>query len=92
MTKFPPSALPLAGFVLAHAAWSVSDLPEEDLLCPLALLEDSEGGRRLVRFEAESQEQAITLGKETLSSPDAGTNAWAFAREGSWPSADSGEP
>jgi len=54
----PEPALLLAGFVLAHAAWSISDLPEGDLLVPLAVVE-ANGQRRLLRFEAETQDAAI---------------------------------
>jgi len=35
----PDSVVLLAGFVLAHAAWSVSDLPKGELLVPLAVVE-----------------------------------------------------
>ena len=35
----PDAAVSLAGFVLAHAVWSVSDLPQGELLVPLALIE-----------------------------------------------------
>lgn len=36
----PEATALLAGFVLAHAAWSVSDLPEGQLLVPLAMIEE----------------------------------------------------
>ena len=35
----PESLFLLVGFVLAHAAWSVSDLPRGQLLVPLAIVE-----------------------------------------------------
>ncbi|HQP31848.1 MAG TPA: hypothetical protein PLB81_11020 [Deltaproteobacteria bacterium] len=69
----------LAGFVLAHAAWNVSDLPPGVPLVPLALcVEGSE--RKLFRFEAETQEQAIAMGKEFVAKQQASASAWAFAR------------
>ena len=71
----------LAGFVFAHAAWSVSDLSEGELLAPLAILEKS-GQREIFRFEAETQEQAIFEGKVMLSTRERDVDAWAFAREG----------
>src|SRR5574341_633764 len=71
----------LAGFVFAHATWSVSDLPEGDLLVPLALVEKS-GQRQLLRFEAETQEQAIAQGKATLKEHENSIDSWALAREG----------
>ena len=83
----PESAVLLAGFVLAHAAWSVSDLPKGDLLVPLAIVETN-GQRELFRFEAETQAQAITNGKATLAAHQADTDAWAFAREGQFKEAD----
>jgi hypothetical protein len=77
--QFSESLLALAGFVFAHATWSVSDLLNGELLIPLAIVENS-GRRRLLRFEAETQELAINKGKATLASLTEG--AWAFAREG----------
>jgi len=63
----PDSVVLLAGFVLAHAAWSVSDLPKGELLVPLAVVETG-GKRQLLRFEAQTQEQSIAEAKATLSS------------------------
>ncbi|MDO9484191.1 MAG: hypothetical protein Q8Q84_12510 [Hydrogenophaga sp.] len=79
--QFDSSLLSLAGFAFAHAVWSVSDLPEGELLVPLALVEKS-GQRQLLRFEAESQEEAIAEGKETLARHEAELDAWVFVREG----------
>jgi hypothetical protein len=73
------SLLMLSGFVLAHAAWSVSDTPE--LLVPLAIAEIN-GERELRRFEAETQAQAIAEGKASLAEYDNVLDAWAFVREG----------
>ncbi len=78
---FADSLLTLAGFVFAHAAWSVSDLPKGELLVPLAIAEKS-GQRQLLRFEASSQEQAIAEGKSMLAKHEKDLDAWAFAREG----------
>lgn len=76
------STLHLAGFALAHAAWSVSDLSEGELLCPLAFIEEN-GERRLLRFEAETQEQAIGNALSALEEEKKKVTAWAFVREGS---------
>ena len=76
-------ALYLAGFVLAHAAWSVSDLREDELLCPLAIVEGAEG-RRLARFEASSQAEAIGAGQAALKVAIGNGEMVAFAREGTW--------
>jgi hypothetical protein len=78
---FPTSLISLAGFTFAHATWSLSDLQEGELLCPLALLE-SAGRRELLRFESESQEEAIAEAKRTLAAKESIIDAWAFAREG----------
>jgi hypothetical protein len=71
----------LAGFTFAHAAWSISDLGEDELLVPLAILEKSDK-RELFRFEAETQEEAISEGKAMISAREDEVDAWAFAREG----------
>jgi len=75
----PESALLLAGFVLAHAAWSLSDTP--DLLVPLAVVERG-GQRELNRFEAATQEEAISRGKAEMEGLAKDVDDWAFAREG----------
>jgi hypothetical protein len=79
--QFPDTLLNLAGFALAHAAWSVSDLPQGELLVPLAVL-DKGDRREIQRFEADTQEEAIRRGKETLDAVDGPVAQWAFAREG----------
>lgn len=71
----------LAGFVLAHAAWSVSDLPEGQLLVPLVMIKEG-SERQLVRFEAETQEEGISKAKEFVLVQKAAASTWAFAREG----------
>lgn len=77
----PESAILLAGFVLGHAAWSISDLPKGALLVPLAIVEKN-GQRQLLRFEAQTQDQAIADGKTTLAKRQHELDAWAFGREG----------
>jgi hypothetical protein len=81
LVQFDSSLLSLAGFAFAHAAWSVSDLCEGELLVPLAVVEKL-GQRQLLRFEAESQEEAIAEGKATLAQHEKELDAWAFVREG----------
>jgi hypothetical protein len=77
----PDSLVLLAGFALAHAAWSVSDLPTGELLVPLAVVE-KDGRRQLLRFEAKTQEQAIAQAKAALIQRQPELDAWALAREG----------
>ena len=79
--SIPELGLLLAGFVLAHAAWSASDLPEGELLVPLAIVERG-GTRELMRFEAETQEEAIKQGKASMAGLTGTVDAWAFARDG----------
>jgi hypothetical protein len=74
----------LAGFALAHAAWSASDLPEGDLVVPLAFVQRGES-RELVRFEAPTQQEAVANGKAAMAAATAHADAWAFAREGLFP-------
>lgn len=84
----PGGALLLAGFVLAHAAWSVSDLSAGEHLIPLAVVE-SNGERKTLRFVADTQEEAITRGRAEVASRGAAVDAWAFASEGRIPDGDS---
>lgn len=71
-------ALILAGFVLAHAAWSVCDIRET--LVPMAIVE-KDGKRTLVRFEADTQAKAIEKGKASMAAATKTADAWALARE-----------
>jgi hypothetical protein len=85
-SRTPPPATPalqLAGFTLAHALWSVSDTPPDELLCPLAFIE-RRGERDLIRFEAETQAEAIAHGKDTVTSASSRADCWGFAHEGAW--------
>jgi hypothetical protein len=84
MTQLPQPGLSLAGFALAHAAWSISDTEDGELLCPLAVVETHQGARRLMRFEADTQEEAIVAGKKAMRNATGEAAAWAFAREAAW--------
>lgn len=79
--EVPESTLHLGGLALAHAAWSVCDLPAGQALCPLAFVRRG-GELQLMRFEAESQERAIRGGRRELAKRQSQFDAWAFAREG----------
>ncbi len=81
MPSFPIAVLLLAGFTLAHAAWSVSDTPPSELLIPLAIRVVG-GQRELLRFEAETQAAAIEAGKAKGAAWTRDSTPWAFAREG----------
>ncbi|HEX6041465.1 hypothetical protein [Longimicrobium sp.] len=71
----------MAGFALAHAAWGVHEAPAGELLTPFLLVDDG-GTRELMRFELETQDQAIAEGKRAVDSLAGRVDAWAFAREG----------
>jgi hypothetical protein len=81
MAMIPDSLVLLAGFALAHAAWSVSDLPAGERLVPLAVVA-KDGRRQLLRFEARTQEEAIAQAKAALAQRQPELDAWAFVREG----------
>ena len=83
MASLSVESLYLAGFTLAHAVWSVSDTAVDELLCPLAVVEEG-NERRLLRFEAESQERAIEAGKRAMRERQSAGCSFAFAREGQW--------
>jgi hypothetical protein len=59
----------------------VSDLPKDELLVPVAV-DERNGHRQLLRFEADTQEQAIARAKSAMQASTSTANAWAFARDG----------
>jgi hypothetical protein len=73
-------ALILAGYALAHSAYSICELPEGELLVPLAII-DLDGKQTLHRFEAETQEQAISRAQLELEELRKTAEAYAFAWE-----------
>jgi hypothetical protein len=91
MSGLPADALLLAGFALAHAAWSVSDLTADELLCPLALVE-IDRARRLVRFEADTQVAAIAAMKKAATEFMRVDDGFASVREGLWRPTSGAEP
>jgi hypothetical protein len=70
----------LAGFALAHAAWSMSDLAQGELLTPLIIVSVEER-RTLTRFEAPTQAEAIAQGREAVARETQSRHAWAFAHD-----------
>lgn len=71
----------LAGFALAHAAWSISDLTSGQTLTPFVLSEQ-DGARELMRLEMPTQAAAIEEGKRAVQALTGRVDAWAFARDG----------
>ena len=78
MTTVPQVAAILAGFVLAHAAWSISDLPNGDGFVPLAVVV-VEGERHLERFAAPTVDEAVAKGRAVMRAATPSAEAWAFA-------------
>ena len=74
----------LLGFTLGHAVWSISDAEEDELLCPLAFIE-KDGILELLRFESETQEEAISRGKDYINLHKENASVSSFAREGLFP-------
>lgn len=85
----PDSVLHLAGFALAHAAWSVADAPHADLLVPFIIVR-SDGQQELMPFEAETQDEAVEEGTQAVARLSGRVDAWAFAREGTLRTRDGG--
>jgi len=77
----PDGVLLIAGYVLAHATYSVSDLNSGELLIPLAVTQTGET-QEVLRFEAETQEEAIVKAKKELNKLKSSVDIYAFAREG----------
>ena len=75
------SSARLAGFALAHAAWSICDATHGVLLTPLLIVDDA-GAREMMRFEASTQDAAIEEGKRAVTRLSPDVDMWAFAREG----------
>jgi len=78
MTAVPAVAAILAGFVLAHAAWSISDLPNGDGFVPLAVVV-VKGERHLQRFAATTADEAVAKGRAAMRTAMSSAEAWAFA-------------
>ena len=74
----------LLGFTLAHAAWNVAEAAAEELLCPFAFIE-RDGNLELIRFESETQGDAISKGKNYINLHKENAVVSSFAREGLFP-------
>ncbi len=81
MAKVSESALRLAGFLLAHATWIITDLDPGELYVPQALcLKD--GQLSLSVFEADTQVEAVANGKAFMKEEAGNFDGCAFARDG----------
>ena len=77
----------LAGRALAYAALNLSDLPEGALLVPFVTFIKRPGDPRfaredLVRFVANTQDEAFAAARVRIAEMQEHVNGWAFAREG----------
>lgn len=85
--SIPDDILLFSGFALAHAAYSICDVPAGQLLIPLFIAEH-QGKREVRRFEAATQEEAITTAKRHIEAVEGTLDLWTFSREGSMVLAD----
>ena len=83
----PDEALEYAGLVLIHCAVIADSHREGELICPFAVLNDGDG-RRIVDFESETQEEAVSKGWASLADAKSRSVAWAFGREGIYRDSD----
>ena len=79
--SLPDEAIEYAGLVIAHCAAVADANREGELICPFAVITDTEG-RRIVDFESETQEEAVAKGWASLPQAKAEKVWWAFGREG----------
>jgi hypothetical protein len=75
------SSARMAGFALAHAAWSVSQMAAGEELTPFVMVDD-EGAREMMRFEAATHADAVEEGKAAVRRLRERVDLWAFARDG----------
>ena len=78
------AAATMAGEAVAHAAWSISDVAEGELLCVLAMVDRAAPPRELYRFEADTQETAISDAKAEMAIVRGQTDvrSYGMVREG----------
>lgn len=92
MTEITGEALDIAGFALAQAVSSVCDTGNEKTLTPIAIVESSDGTRKLTRYEDASRAEAIEKARSDYAINSATSDAWACAREDTYRIIDSEEP
>lgn len=77
----PDEALEFAAFVLVHCAAIADSNRAGELICPFAVVADSDG-RRVIDFESATQDEAVEKGWASLDEAVARGDWWAFGREG----------
>lgn len=88
----PAGPLQLAGFLLAHAAWTVSDLPAERRYVPQALCETARGERQMTSFDAESEAASGAQARSYLDAAAPHFASCAFARTTAVPMGEGSVP
>lgn len=66
---------------MAHALFVLTNLENDELLCPFAIVTGLDG-TEMLNFEADTQDEAIASGKRYLDNPEPGIKAVALARDG----------
>lgn len=74
-------ALQLAGFLMAHGFWTLSEQSAGDSYVPQALCETSAGERRLVSFDAPTPEQSLEEARGFMGSAAGQFAECAFSRQ-----------
>ena len=83
-------ALQLAGFLLAHGFWTISDQPGHAYV-PQALCETAGGDRRLITFDAATPEQSDAEARSFMGSAAGQFAECAFAHQSSLESSTGGD-
>lgn len=76
-------AIRFGGFVLAHAALIASDVTEDELICPFAVI-TKDDRRQVVPFESDSQAESVERGKASLDEYKSQVDYWGLGREELW--------
>jgi len=76
-----PEVIEFAGFVLLHCGAVADGNRGGELICPYAVIADA-AGKRVIDFESETQEEAVSKGWASLSDSRQKGEWWAFGREG----------
>ncbi|MFN3468914.1 MAG: hypothetical protein ACK4Z7_04365 [Novosphingobium sp.] len=81
MAGLPTAALQLAGFLMAHAFWSASELPAGSSYQPQSLCMRSDGNRQLQSFEGASPKEQDEAARAFISGAAAQWPDCAVARQ-----------
>jgi hypothetical protein len=80
-TSPPSHAVEYAGFVLLHCAVIADGNRDGELICPFAMLRDTDS-TRVLNFESDTQHEAVEKGWSSLAESKKRDEWWAFGREG----------